>query len=341
MNARMTKKQFLKLQEMGIRHFDEIIHDQSKDWLLKNFSEGADEYPVNVSKLMRNIIWQTRERIINKKREPLKELIRTFWYMHIKPTLARAGALSQKTDQYNQLINNLVYLVVDQKMMKYRDIGFRDDGQANRQVGINANVILFAEKVGHQEFLKEMASIYQISTIALGGQPSALTMEYFVEELRKQEVNLQRSFYLFSIVDYDTSGWIIRDAFINNLHAFGVKNTKVVDLIHPDMLTEEEIRFSRYKVPDGKEMKKKNTKWMRQVKQAKYKNQRYLESRSATTFKRSIYGLEAESISSKRLEQAIEAELTPLVGKSEQALKTKALEKLNQSLDRLILHKIR
>ena len=73
MNARMTKKQFLKLQEMGIRHFDEIIHDQSKDWLLKNFSEGADEYPVNVSKLMRNIIWQTRERIINKKREHLKE----------------------------------------------------------------------------------------------------------------------------------------------------------------------------------------------------------------------------------------------------------------------------
>ena len=50
-----------KLEKAGIRHFDVLIHDQPKGWLIENFGEGATEYPVNVSVLMRNIIWQTRE----------------------------------------------------------------------------------------------------------------------------------------------------------------------------------------------------------------------------------------------------------------------------------------
>lgn len=94
-----------RLRKAGIRHFDELIHDQTKEWLIQNFSEGATDYPVNVARLMRNIIWQTRERIIKGEKPPLKELLRTFWYMYIKPTLSRAGALARKTDQYPQLID--------------------------------------------------------------------------------------------------------------------------------------------------------------------------------------------------------------------------------------------
>ena len=71
-----------RLRKAGIRHFDVLIHDQPKEWLIKNFSQGADEYPVNVARLMRNIIWQTRERIANGQNPPLKKLIRTFWYIH-------------------------------------------------------------------------------------------------------------------------------------------------------------------------------------------------------------------------------------------------------------------
>ena len=50
-------------------------------------------------------------------------------------------------------------------------------------------------------------------------------------------------------VDYDPSGWIVRDAFMNNLKFYGISNTRIIDLIHPDMLTPEEIKFSRYLVP--------------------------------------------------------------------------------------------
>ncbi|MEA1928010.1 MAG: hypothetical protein U9N73_07365 [Candidatus Auribacterota bacterium] len=52
-----------RLKAAGIRHFDDLIHDQSREWLQKYFKKGASKYPVNVARLMRNIIWQVRERI--------------------------------------------------------------------------------------------------------------------------------------------------------------------------------------------------------------------------------------------------------------------------------------
>lgn len=76
-----------RLRKAGIRHYDVLIHDQPKEWLIKNFSKGANEYPVNVKKLMKNIVWQIRERIIKGEKPPLNELIRTFWYMNPSPIL--------------------------------------------------------------------------------------------------------------------------------------------------------------------------------------------------------------------------------------------------------------
>ena len=89
-----------RLKKAGIRHFDVLIHDQPKEWLIKNFSQGADEYPVNVARLMRNIIWQTRERIANGQKPPLKELIRTFWYMSLNSPLKVPNNPTFKTTNF-------------------------------------------------------------------------------------------------------------------------------------------------------------------------------------------------------------------------------------------------
>ena len=327
-----------RLRKAGIRHYDELIHDQSKEWLLKNFKQGATDYPVNVARLMRNIVWQTRERIEKGEKPPLKELLRTFWYMYIKPTLSRADALAIKADQYAQLIDNIVYMVKGIQVMRYEDIGFRDENQAHREVGANANIILFSEKLGHQDFLSDIRDKYKVSILALGGQPSVLTSEYFVDIIRKRDISLQRSFYLFSIVDYDTSGWIIRDAFIDNLRFYGITHTRVVDLIHPDMLTPEEIKLARYKIPDTEAMKVKNKTWMKEVDKRNYKNQRYMEETKKG--ERVLYGLEAESISAKRLTDELERVMVPLIGKSEDLLKIYELEELDKAIKALIIHKL-
>lgn len=328
---------FHKLRRLGIRHYDELIHEQSSEWLIENFSFGSTKYPINVTKLMRNIIWQTKERIQNKQREPLNELIRTFWYMYIKPTLARAGSLSTKTDQYAQLVDQLVFLVVDKKIMQYQDIGFRDDNKLNRKAGLNANIILFSEKLGHQDFLGEIADLYGVSILALGGQPSALTVEYFVNELREKGVDLRRSFFLFSIVDYDTSGWIIRDAFIKDLIAYGISNIQCTELITPDMLTPEEIQYSKYPIRDTKSTQKKNTRWLSQIRKMDYKNQKYM-AQEIQNKKRILYGLEAESVSGKRIREVLEKEMVPLLGKDERLLRIFQLEQLNEAIKQLILH---
>lgn len=92
-----------RLKKAGIRYFDELIHQQPKAWLVKNFGEAGGKYPVNVARLIRNLVWQRKERIERKQDPPFKELVPTYWYMYLKPTLTRAGALSDETDQYKQL----------------------------------------------------------------------------------------------------------------------------------------------------------------------------------------------------------------------------------------------
>lgn len=326
------------LRKAGVREFDDLIHDQPKEWLIQNFSAGATDYPVNVTRLIRNIIWQTRERIRKQQREPMEELIRTFWYTHIKPTLARAGALSTKTDQYQELISQLVFLVKGLRAMRYKDIGFRNDNAATHKVGGHANIILFAEKSGAWRFLERMNEQYQISVIAFGGQPSLLSIEYFTDELRQANVNLRRSFYLFSVVDYDSSGWIVRNSFVKDLAVYGISHTRVVDLVTPDMLTPEEIMLSRFRIPASKSSRTKNKRWLKEIRKRRYKNQHLLEHK--TEFGRTtLYGLEGESISQKRLESELDKRLSPILGKTEDLLKDYELRKLDDLLEKLILFK--
>jgi len=338
MSSAYERKRDKRLRKAGVRHFDKLIHDQDRAWLVENFGAGAPKYPVNVSRLMRNIIWQTRERIVSGEREKLSELVRTFWYMHVKPTLSRAGSLSDETDQYKQLSGQLVHMVTELDVMRYSDIGFRDDNEAHRRIGTNANIVLFSEKLGHQAFLSEMANKYGVSIIALGGQPSVVNVEYFVDSLKAASVNLKRSFYLFSIVDYDPSGWIIRDAFLADLAFYGIKNVRMVNLITPDSLTPEEVRMSRYRIPMGPDMKKKNAAWLEEVGKRKFKNQELLvEERRGRQI---LYGLEAESISGKRIAAKLEKVMVPLVGKSEDLLKTYELRQLDEALKALIVYRL-
>ena len=354
----MTKSLGERLRKAGIRHYDVLIHDQDKDWLVKNFKpDGASLYPVNVSRLMRNLVRQMKERIAAGEKE-FHELIRTYWYMYIKSTLARADSLSAETDQYKKLTENIADMVRVFQLMTYKDIGFRDENEANKKVGVNANFIPFSEKLGHFGYLTELQQQHNVSVIALGGQPSVMNVEYFVDDLKKvksgqvladrpmmlrlpapaAKINLRRSFYLYSIVDYDPSGWIIRDAFIKNLNHYKIKNTKVYDLINPDMLTEEQIKLARYPIRAGADMEAKNKKWLADVEARHYKNQKYLvEEKNG---KVTLYGLEAEAISTAKLTETLNEVMVPIIGGNEEALKIYEMKNLNQAIKDLMVFKL-
>jgi hypothetical protein len=347
-----------RLRKAGIRHYDVLIHDQDKDWLITNFKpEGASPYPVNVSRLMRNLVWQMKERVSSGEK-PFHELVRTYWYMYVKSTLARSDSLSAATDQYKQLTENITAMVKDFQLMAYKDIGFRDENEANKKIGVNANVITFSEKLGHFGYLTDIQKQYNISAISLGGQPSVMNVEYFVDDLKKvktgqvladrpmllrlpargAKIDLRRSFYLYSIVDYDPSGWIIRDAFINNLRHYKIKNTKVYDLINPDMLTPEEIMLARYPIRAGADMEAKNKKWLADVTARHYKNQKYLVEEKNGKVK--LYGLEAEAIATARLTEKLKEVMVPVIGGNEEALKIYEMKNLNQAIKDLMIFKL-
>lgn len=92
-----------RLRREGIYYYKETIHLQPKEWLIKKLGPGQ-EYPVNVSKLIKNIIWQIRTRIIQKQQPLVKGLILSFWFAYIKPILSRTNSLNQRVDQYHQMI---------------------------------------------------------------------------------------------------------------------------------------------------------------------------------------------------------------------------------------------
>jgi hypothetical protein len=313
----------VRLQREGIYHFDELIHLQSKDWLLKQFGPGKD-YPVKVNQLMKNIIWQIRDRIVRDKQEPFEGLLRGFWYAYIKPALARSGSLNTKIDQYPQMIKSFVRLVQACDLMRYAELGFTDDNANDRKIGINNHVILFAEKTGHFPMLQRISQDLDITILSLGGQPSLLSAEYFVNEMKAAGIDIRKSFYTFSLVDYDPSGGIIKDAFLNDLEFYGLKHIQHAELILPDIFSKEEIELSKYPLPQPKEMLEKNRKWLKETNGIDGK----------------LFGLEADACPTSRIDGLVKAQVNDLIESTESIRKGRAMLAVVESLNAYILARL-
>lgn len=169
-----------------------------------------------------------------------------------------------------------------------------------------------------------------------------LNVEYFVDEIKSVWDNLKRSFYLFSIVDFDPSGWIIRDAFLKDLRFYGIKAFRCVNLIHPDLLKTEpvnEVLLARYPVRAGPDMEKKNREWLEAVSKEQYANMKYLIEQQPRGNPK-LYGLEAESISTKRVTQELETVMKPILVGDEAHLKLLEMKNLNEAVKELIIFKL-
>lgn len=267
-----------KLKDLGIRSINVPIHDQSAERLTEEFQ---DEYaksrdnPVNISLMMRNIIWQQYEarhykqsnefiEVMtgrNPQKPKFKGNIRSFWYAYIKTPLDNLGIVK---DEHYQLLSEVFSNMVEDGLLRYQDIGFTDETKHSRILGKLDNVIVFAEKTGSFSFLEELNRKYEVTVICLGGQSSLLTAEFFTDQIKKAGTNVKQKFHVFSIVDYDPSGWIIRDGFLKHLAVYGIKTVEVIDLVTPDLLSPELLKIRSVTLPDHPLMKKKNENWLQE-----------------------------------------------------------------------------
>ena len=314
---------YLRLHREGIENYEGLIHLQPGDWLKKTFGPGTD-YPVHISKLIKNIIWQIRTRILDGNQPSIEGLIRSFWYQFIKPTLARADSLNQKVDQYAQMIKAFVRLIQVCDLIRYKDFSFTDDNQNDRKIGINNHIILFAEKAGHFPLLQRISLETDVTILSLGGQPSLLSAEYFVNEIKALGIDNRKTFYTFSLVDYDPSGWIIRDAFLDDLRFYGLKNLQHQDLILPGIFSKEEINLNKFPLPVSPEMKIKNQEWLKK----------------SGGIDGKLFGLEADAAPTKKIEDLFKSKIQNLIESTEDVRKGKALFEVSNSLNEYILARV-
>jgi len=256
------------LSKNKIRDFDEDITTFNEKRLKEEFSTSSGEF--NLTNLMHNLIYQAFTWIREGKMEPIEGNIRSFWYSHVKVALSTLNMVKEKN--YDLMIQCFNKFITEWRITTYKSFGFWDANYYANKIGIkNPHIILMAEKTGHLFILEKLHREYSITTIALGGQGSSLSIEYFVDAMEEQEIDKTQTFYIFSSVDYDPAGYEIKRSFIDSLKYEGIKNIKVFDIVTLDRFTPEEIQSKKYPLFDADEIPPKDwetrvRKWVKKTK---------------------------------------------------------------------------
>ncbi len=246
----------------GITDYAQDLRQLSAEELLALFA-FASSGKINATRVIKNLIWRAYTAIRAGQRPPLAGNLRSFWYTDIKPVLSRLGVPVEGRRATELVYDAFVELVTHHHLFHYRDLGFLDEGAQTRAVGqTNGTCILFAEKDGRFALVRNIAQASDATALALGGYPSSLATEYLVHALQHAGVLAEPpALQLFSVVDYDPSGYWIEREFAAQLHAFGVREVTVHPLIRPDRLAAAQVALGRYALPKGS----KTTNWLRET----------------------------------------------------------------------------
>lgn len=283
------------LEKEEIQSYATPIWEMSETELRQRFSTQSSDRPI-AAKIIKNIIWQVYTWIRQGKHDLIRGNLRSFWYMRVKLPLGKVGLLDEKTDHYRTMSKVFSDLSRDFGLFSYRDFGFIDDDWENRRIGAqNPHVIIFSEKTGFFFYLKELHETFDVTVTALGGQPSVLSVEYMVEHIL-QNTSKDRPFYVYSIVDYDPSGRLIEQNFVELLQEQGLKDVKLKRMIDSGFYTPDEIGLYRYPLPENSRTRTINEKW--------------LEATGGLAGE--LYGLEADSMPKERLMGMIASEMETL-----------------------------
>lgn len=251
------------LARLEIRTFDEDLFSMSAAAARRNFTHANGAF--DVGRYLYNLIWNDRLAILRGDLDPVQGNIRSYWYQRVKPLFSRVEVPGFK-DKYPAMITQMVDLVVDQKLMRYGDFGFRDEGLNNRKIGdANPHIIVASEKLGHLPLLEELGRDYGVTYYALGGQPSVLSKEYFLREYADAGFT-DRPIHVFTIVDFDPAGHSIAENFYFGLQVLGYQGEiHPTALVHPSHMTARQIALNKYGLPQSNAQKTRTDEWIRQT----------------------------------------------------------------------------
>lgn len=248
------------LEREGIIELEKDLRGLRRSELKRHFGSSTSERII-LSKLIKSVIWQAYTRIRDGLDTPTPGNLRTFWYQWVKPALAKVPKkYIGKSDLYDHMSELFVEMVLELKLFSYKDFDLTDENWENRQIGADRpELLVFAEKRGWSRILRHFHEKYGVSTLALGGFPSALTSQYTVFALN-EVLGEQHPVTLIGLVDYDPSGALIAESFRRQLELSGLSVSQLVTLIEPHHYTAEEIELFKFPLP--KRQRTKTEAWL-------------------------------------------------------------------------------
>jgi len=238
----------------GLDPKDKAVVDAfKKQWDIKQFTRermlsyfrqfGVNE--INKKRVIKNIIFQMFRWIKKEIEPPSDGNIRSLWY-RIKAVLAYHSDILGPGD-VDTFYNTLQEMVEDHNLFRYKDFGFMDMNEPYRGIGAKLpEIVLASEKLGHFLFIKKLAAEVGVSFICLKGEPAALSLEYFSDDLMKVCGNKPKT--VFCISDVDPAGYSIEGNLVSGLQRNGHQVDRLVKLVDASAFTSEEIAIVRYPV---------------------------------------------------------------------------------------------
>ncbi len=140
---------------------------------------------------------------------------------------------------------------------------------------------------------------YDATGISLEGFPSHLETEFLIRKMLKNGL-LREPVHLFSVVDYDPSGYWIQKKLADQLKGYDVKIGSIHALISPTELSKEKLAFHKYKLRESG----KTSNWLNLT----------------DGINGEAYGLEADAFGGKLIRKVFDKAVQPYLDKGNQRL---------------------
>lgn len=201
---------------------------------------------VDTVRLIRNLIWQKYRWIVWGIDEKFSGDIRSLWYQ-VEAALEHHPELAGQVNA-ESFYAGLNYLIIQNRIFKYRDIGFHDERSKYRQIGAKRpGILLLSEKIGHFYRIEEMAAPYEITFGCTKGEVPHITIEYLADELAAAGVDLANaSLVIFAVTDFDWAGKSIAENIVKFLKSdAGIRQIELHQLMRLEYFTDQEIERGR------------------------------------------------------------------------------------------------
>lgn len=243
--------------------------------IFEHFAIAGQPGRIDERRFVRNMVWQLFRWVSRGIRPQYAGNVRSLWY-DVEAAVDRHEGLSMTVsgDTYSNL---LIEMTSEEKLFRYRDIGFVDMRAVYRRVGRERpGLVLMCEKEGLFPQAWSLARPYGMSVVSTKGQASRIMIEYLLQELAgeaeprywgapegaeggeeagapeapRPTVDFARDWvHVFAVCDYDWAGTAIVENFARLVaYESGSKRVVLHRLVARDLLTEEDLEYARAKV---------------------------------------------------------------------------------------------